>query len=147
MDNILNQIVESNRVFISQKKEIIKPKDMEQCAFAEKIDSEFPFEKALKKDGISFICEIKKASPSKGVIDPVFDYKKIADEYDAAGADAISVLTEPRWFMGNEEVLEDVAKRVSAPCLRKDFIIDEYMIHEAKILGAKAVLVICAILD
>ena len=104
------------------------------------------FEKALGKEGISFICECKKASPSKGLIAPEFPYLEIAKEYEAAGADAISVLTEPKWFLGSDRYLQKIAETVSIPCLRKDFTVDEYMIYEAKVLGAAAVLLICAIL-
>lgn len=107
----------------------------------------FAFENALKKDGISFICECKKASPSKGLIAPVFPYLDIAKEYEAAGADCISVLTEPKWFLGSNEYLKEIAASVSIPCLRKDFTVDEYMIYEAKLLGAQAVLLICSILE
>lgn len=108
---------------------------------------DFSFEKALKKDSLSFICECKKASPSKGLIDPDFPYLQIAKEYEAAGADCISVLTEPKWFLGNDVCLKEISNAVSIPCLRKDFIVDEYMIYEAKVLGASAVLLICAILS
>ncbi len=107
----------------------------------------FAFEQVLKKEGMSFICECKKASPSKGLIAPDFDYMQIAKEYEAAGADAISVLTEPKWFLGSDRYLEEIAARVSIPCLRKDFTVDEYMIYEARVLGASAVLLICAILN
>lgn len=106
----------------------------------------FAFENALKKPGISFICECKKASPSKGLIAEDFPYLQIAGEYEAAGADCISVLTEPKWFLGSDEYLREIAKAVSVPCLRKDFTVDEYMIYRAKILGASAVLLICSIL-
>ncbi len=106
----------------------------------------FAFEQALKAPGISFICECKKASPSKGLIAPDFPYLSIAKEYQAAGADAISVLTEPKWFLGRDEYLREIASAVSIPCLRKDFTVDEYMIYEAKVLGASAVLLICSIL-
>ena len=107
----------------------------------------FSFEKALKKPGLSFICECKKASPSKGIIAEEFPYLQIAREYEAAGADCISVLTEPKWFLGSGRYLEEIAETVSIPCLRKDFTVDEYMIYEAKILGASAVLLICSILS
>lgn len=106
----------------------------------------FAFEQALKAPGIAFICECKKASPSKGLIAPDFPYLSIAKEYQAAGADAISVLTEPKWFLGRDEYLREIASAVSIPCLRKDFTVDEYMIYEAKVLGASAVLLICSIL-
>lgn len=108
---------------------------------------DFSFEKALKKPDLSFICECKKASPSKGLIAPDFPYLKIAQEYQAAGADCISVLTEPKWFLGSEKYLREIASKVSIPCLRKDFTVDEYMIYEAKLLGASAVLLIAAILS
>ncbi len=108
----------------------------------------FLFEKALRgqKDGPAFICECKKASPSKGLIAPDFPYLQIAKDYEAAGADAISVLTEPKWFLGSNEYLREIAAAVRIPCLRKDFTVDEYMIYEAKLLGASAVLLICSIL-
>lgn len=106
----------------------------------------FAFENALKTEDIAFICECKKASPSKGLIAPEFPYLQIAREYEAAGADCISVLTEPKWFLGQNRCLEEIAGAVSVPCLRKDFTVDEYMIYEAKVLGASAVLLICAVL-
>ncbi len=105
------------------------------------------FEKALAAEGISFICEVKKASPSKGIIAEDFPYLQIAKEYEAAGAAAISCLTEPYWFLGKNAYLEEIAAQVSIPVLRKDFTVDEYMIYQAKALGASAVLLICAILD
>ena len=108
---------------------------------------DFTFEYALKKPGVSFICECKKASPSKGIIAPDFPYLEIAKEYEAAGADCISVLTEPKWFLGSDRYLEEIALSVSLPCLRKDFTVDAYMIYEAKLLGASAVLLICSILS
>ena len=107
---------------------------------------EFEFEKALRKDDIAFICECKKASPSKGIIAEDFPYLQIAQEYEKAGADCISVLTEPKWFLGSSDYLREIAEKVSIPCSRKDFTVDSYMIYEAKILGAKAVLLICSIL-
>ena len=106
----------------------------------------FAFEQALRKEGVSFICECKKASPSKGLIAPNFPYLEIAKEYEAAGADCISVLTEPKWFLGNDEYLKEIAEAVSIPCLRKDFTVNEYQIYQAKVLGASAVLLICSIL-
>ena len=107
----------------------------------------FSFEKALQKPEISFICECKKASPSKGLIAPDFPYLQIARGYEAAGADCISVLTEPKWFLGSDAYLQEIADAVSIPCLRKDFTVDEYMIYEARLLGASAVLLICSILS
>lgn len=107
----------------------------------------FEFEKALAGPDISFICECKKASPSKGIIATEFPYLDIAKEYEAAGADCISVLTEPKWFLGSNSYLEEIAREVHIPCIRKDFTVDEYMIFEAKVLGAKAVLLICSLLE
>lgn len=105
----------------------------------------FLFERALSESELSFICECKKASPSKGLIAEYFPYLQIAKEYEEAGASCISVLTEPKWFLGSDQYLEQIAREVSIPCLRKDFIVDEYMIYEAKLLGAQAVLLICSI--
>lgn len=108
----------------------------------------FEFEKAIaNSDDIVFICECKKASPSKGVIAEKFPYLQIAKDYEKAGAACISVLTEPRWFLGSDEYLREIAAEVNIPCIRKDFTVDEYMIYEAKLLGAKAVLLICSILQ
>ncbi len=107
----------------------------------------FPFERALSGDGMAFICECKKASPSKGLIAAEFPYVQIAREYESAGASAVSVLTEPKWFLGRDEYLREIAEAVKIPCLRKDFTVDEYMLYEAKTLGASAVLLICALLD
>ena len=110
----------------------------------------FAFQKAIEKraaDGPAFICECKKASPSKGLIAPDFPYLTIAQEYEAAGADCISVLTEPEYFLGDDRYLQEIAAAVQIPCLRKDFTVDPYMIYEAKLLGASAVLLICSILD
>ena len=106
-----------------------------------------PFEAALRKPGLSFICECKKASPSKGLIAPEFPYLQIAKEYEAAGADCISVLTEPKWFLGSDAYLKEIAAAVRIPCLRKDFTVDPYMIREAKTLGAGAVLLIVSLLE
>lgn len=105
------------------------------------------FEKALKAPGMSFICEVKKASPSKGLIAPDFPYVDIAKDYEAAGASAISVLTEPEYFLGSNEYLKEIRRHVSVPLLRKDFTVDPYQIFEAKVIGASAVLLICALLD
>ena len=108
---------------------------------------EFRFEQALSGSELAFICECKRASPSRGMIAPEFPYLEIAEDYDAAGAEAISVLTEPKWFLGSDDYLRQIARAVSVPCLRKDFTVDEYMLYEAKLLGASAALLICSILD
>jgi indole-3-glycerol phosphate synthase len=105
------------------------------------------FEAALRKPGMSFICEVKKASPSKGIIAEHFPYLDIARDYQAAGADCISCLTEPKWFLGSDQIFREIRAAVSLPMLRKDFVIDEYQIYQAKVMGANAVLLICALLD
>ena len=105
------------------------------------------FEAALKKPGLSFICEVKRASPSKGLIAPEFPYLDIAKEYERAGADAVSCLTEPKWFLGSDKIFTDIRRKISTPMIRKDFTVDEYQIYQAKVMGADAVLLICAILD
>lgn len=143
---ILNEIADHTR---ERYKKITSNKPLEQVK-AEALamsKGDFAFEKALKKGGLSFICEIKKASPSKGLIAPDFPYLEIAKEYEAAGADCISCLTEPKWFLGSDEYLKEIASVVSIPVLRKDFTVCEYQLYEAKLLGASAVLLICALLD
>lgn len=142
---ILGQLADFARERTKQAKKEI-PLETIKCQALSLPSGNFAFENALKKPGISFICECKKASPSKGLITPDFPYLAIAKEYEAAGADCISVLTEPKWFLGSDEYLKEIAGTVSIPCLRKDFTVDEYMIYEAKVLGASAVLLICSIL-
>ena len=143
---ILQTIADATIERVAYEKSIIKPEDMIAKAKSMEINDLFPFEKALTKPGISFICEAKKASPSKGIIAQDFPYVQIAQDYEKAGADAMSVLTEPKWFMGKDEYLTEIRKAVSLPLLRKDFTVDEYMIYEARVLGASAVLLICSIL-
>ncbi|MDE6021357.1 MAG: indole-3-glycerol phosphate synthase TrpC [Ruminococcus sp.] len=143
---ILDELAEAARKRTKTAKEKISLEKIKEMALSLP-KGNFEFENALKKDGISFICECKKASPSKGIIAQNFPYLEIAKEYEAAGADCISVLTEPTRFLGNDEYLREIASAVNIPCIRKDFTVDEYMIYEAKILGAKAVLLICAILS
>ncbi len=144
---ILDEIAEKTRIRVAGAKQKVSPEEMKQKALACEIDREFPFEKELRKKGISFICEVKKASPSKGIIAEKFDYRSIAESYEEAGAGAISVLTEPEYFKGSIEYLKEIAEDVKIPLLRKDFTVDEYMIYEAKVAGASIVLLICAILD
>lgn len=144
---ILDEIAEKTRYRVNECKKQIPLETVRREAEALPNDDDFPFYKALKTPGISFICEAKKASPSKGVIAVDFPYLQIAKEYEEAGASAISCLTEPYYFQGKNEYLQEIAQAVSIPVLRKDFTVDAYMIYEAKLLGAKAVLLICAILD
>ncbi len=144
---ILNELAGLARQRVSDLKEEVPLGEIRSRAETLKRDTGFPFEKALKTNDIAFICEVKKASPSKGVIAENFPYLEIAKDYEAAGAAAISVLTEPNKFMGSVEFLRRISAEVKIPVLRKDFTVDEYMIYEAKILGASAVLLICAILS
>lgn len=143
---ILDKLADHARYRTEMAKAKISDEEIRSIAMSLS-EGNFEFEKALKKPDISFICECKKASPSKGLIAPDFPYLKIAQEYQEAGADCISVLTEPKWFLGSDEYLREIAESVAIPCLRKDFTVDEYMIYEAKLLGAKAVLLICSILE
>ncbi len=143
---ILDEIATYTRERIAAAKETTPLREVKDRAFTLP-KGDFSFEKALKKSDISFICECKKASPSKGLIAPDFPYLEIAKEYEAAGADCISVLTEPKWFLGRDDYLKEITQAVKIPCLRKDFTVDEYMIYEAKVLGASAVLLICSILE
>ena len=150
---ILQEIAEKTGERIQVQKRESSPDRMKKEAL-EKAEADveagkeaFAFTKALKKPGVSFICEVKKASPSKGVIAEQFPYVQIAREYEAAGADAISVLTEPFYFLGKDIYLQEIRKKVGIPLLRKDFTVEEYMIYQAKVLGADAVLLICSILS
>lgn len=143
---ILDELAASAKKRVDEAKKSCSADDLRQRAF-ELAKGGFEFERALRKDDIAFICECKKASPSKGLIAPDFPYLEIASDYEAAGADCISVLTEPSRFLGSDSYLKEIAETVSIPCLRKDFTVDEYMIYEAKLLGAKAVLLICSILS
>jgi len=147
---ILDELAELTRKRIAADKEKISPEELRRLA--EKMAAEdgkagFPFEAALRKPGLSVIAEVKKASPSKGVIAEDFPYLEIAEEYEAAGADCISCLTEPDRFRGSDIYLKEIAGRVRIPVLRKDFTVDTYMIDQAKVLGASAVLLIAAILS
>ncbi|MFI3200638.1 MAG: indole-3-glycerol phosphate synthase TrpC [Eubacteriales bacterium] len=153
--NILEEIADCVRTRVERKKKEIPLETLctkVESLYVEKQEiyhsptGDFPFEKALKEKGMSFICEVKKASPSKGLIANDFPYVEIAKEYEQAGASAISCLTEPRYFQGQDAYLEEITQAVTIPVLRKDFFIDEYMIYEAKVLGASAILLICAIL-
>lgn len=146
---ILDELAEYAKIRVLEDKKNISLDEMKAHAqeIAKLEKDRFLFEKALRKEGLSFICECKKASPSKGIIEADFQYLQIAKEYEMAGADCISVLTEPKWFLGADEYLKQIAAQVSIPCLRKDFTVDEYQIYQAKLLGASAVLLICSILS
>lgn len=143
--NILEEIAEKTRERIRKEKRQF-PLDQLKT-LAEKAPQQPSFLEALKKPGMSYICEVKKASPSKGLIAPEFPYLEIANEYEVAGASAISCLTEPFYFMGSDTYLREITETVDIPVLRKDFTVDKYMIYQAKAFGAAAVLLICAILN
>ena len=146
--NILHEIAERTKKRVEAQKKRMSFEHIKELAQpAGNNSNHFPFEEALKTKDIAFICEIKRASPSKGMISEDFPYTHIAKEYEAAGAAAISVLTEPFYFKGHDEHLREIADKISIPLLRKDFTVDSYMLYEAKILGASAVLLICSILD
>lgn len=142
---ILDKLADHARERVEEAKRRISADEMKSLAMSMPVGN-FEFEKALAKNDLAFICECKKASPSKGVIAEDFPYLQIAEEYEKAGADCVSVLTEPKWFLGRDEYLKEITERISIPCIRKDFTVDEYMIYEAKTFGAKAVLLICSIL-
>jgi indole-3-glycerol phosphate synthase len=150
---ILDMLCEASRIRVEEGKRRISLEDMKREIYEGEIvrrfnnREDFAFEKALVGEDISFICEVKKASPSKGIIVKDFPYLKIATEYEEAGASAISVLTEPNYFKGSNEYLREISKAVNVPVLRKDFTVDEYQIYEAKLIGADAILLICALLD
>lgn len=144
---MLDEIVEKTKQRIEDEKKIITLDDLKNEVSLMKIEDDFPFKRALMEEDISIIAEVKRASPSKGLIAEDFDYLAIAKEYEDAGASAISVLTEPYFFMGSDDYLRDIAANVSIPVLRKDFVVDEYMIWQAKALGASAVLLIVSVLD
>lgn len=148
MATILDTIAEYSKVRVEEKKKQVSLEEIKEMAVSckgKRID--FAFEQALKGQELSFICEVKKASPSKGVIDEVFDYINIAKDYENANADCISCLTEPKWFLGSDEIFSNIRNTVNTPMIRKDFTVDEYQIYEAKAMGADAVLLICSLMD
>ena len=145
--DILHEIAEKTKERIAEKEREIPLSEMRSAAEKMPADTEFPFEANLRALDVAFICEVKKASPSKGIIAEDFPYLQIALDYEKAGAEAISCLTEPFWFKGSDNYLREIAAGVKIPVLRKDFTVNEYMIYEAKTLGASAVLLICSILS
>ena len=149
---ILYEIAEKTKERVEHMKNEVPLEEVRRKALSMPVNKEFSFYEALKKDSISkdsisFICEVKKASPSKGIIVEDFPYLEIAKEYEEAGADAISCLTEPYYFQGSDSYLKEIAESVSVPVLKKDFIVDEYQIYQAKLQKAAAVLLICSLLE
>ena len=144
---ILDKIIASTKIRVAKAKENLSPSGLLKAL--DKAELKAPnFKNGLMSiDDVSIIAEIKKASPSKGLIRGDFDHMKIAEEYDKCNIQAMSVLTEPEYFKGSDDFLHEISKTVPTPLLRKDFTIDEYMIYEARLMGASAVLLICALLD
>ncbi len=144
--NILEKLAELSRLRVVEDSKKISLEEIKIAAQNSKLGNGEKFISALKRPNLSFICELKKASPSKGIIAENFPYLEIAKEYAAAGADCISCLTEPKYFLGSDKIFTEIRSAVSTPMLRKDFTVDEYQIYQAKAMGADAVLLICAIL-
>lgn len=144
---ILDEIAARTRERIAEEKKRFPLKSLEESIEKQDRACVFPFEEALRQEGLSFILEVKKASPSKGIIAERFPYREIAQEYERAGARAVSVLTEPFYFQGKDQYLQEIRREISLPILRKDFVVDDYMLYQAKAMGADAVLLICAMLS
>ena len=144
--NILKKIVENKENTLSQRK-VDKPLETLIRENAKSLDSPPIFKKSLIRQESGIIAEIKKASPSAGLIAEAFDPIKKAKEYEEIGAIALSVLTEEDFFMGCDQDLIDVRLNSALPILRKDFMIDEYQIYESKIIGADCILLIASILN
>lgn len=147
MTNILETIAAYARQRVAAEMETVPMEELREAALADAPADGAAFFAALRRPGLSFICEVKKASPSKGLISPDFPYLEIARDYETAEADAISCLTEPKWFLGSDAIFREVRAAVSTPMLRKDFTVDAYQLYQAKRMGANAVLLICALLD
>lgn len=143
---ILDELAANAAKRVEQAKQKVHPEELRDAA--ERLPKgDFRFERSLRASGLSLICEVKKASPSRGIISDFFPYREIAREYEAAGADCVSCLTEPKWFLGSDQIFREIRSDISLPMLRKDFTVDEYQLYEAKCMGADAVLLICALLD
>ena len=146
-ENILQTIAAHARTRVAADREKVSLEELKAlCREAGPGQGE-QFVSALNRPGLSFLCEIKKASPSKGLISPDFPYLDVARAYEAAGADGVSCLTEPKWFLGSDDVFRQVRQTISLPMLRKDFTVDEYQIYQARLMGANAVLLIVSLLD
>ena len=147
MSTILDTIARHARTRVEADRAVVPLEELKALAEASGPADGKAFYDAVAMPGMRFICEVKKASPSRGIIDPVFDYIAIARAYEAAGADCVSCLTEPKWFLGSDEIFRDIRAAIGTPMLRKDFVVDEYQLYQAKAMGANCVLLICAILD
>ncbi len=147
MGTILEQLADHARERVEEDKRRISLSEMKRLAGEMPQPGRKTFRDAISGPALSVICEVKKASPSKGIIDPVFDYLKTAREYEAAGADAVSCLTEPRWFLGSDAIFREIREAIKTPMLRKDFVVDAYQLYQAKTMGADCILLICSLLD
>lgn len=145
--NILEELANYSKLRVETDKKKIPLTEMKNVAKSSQLGNGEKFISALKRPELSFICEVKKASPSKGIIAENFPYLEIAKEYETAGADCISCLTEPKYFLCSDEIFTEIRKEVTIPMLRKDFTVDEYQIYQSKTMGADAVLLICTILS
>lgn len=145
--NILDKLADLSRERAKREQETVSAEELREQAKALGKGNGEAFLSALKKPGISFICEIKKASPSKGLISPDFPYLKIAAAYEQAGADCISCLTEPEYFLGSDDIFREVREKVNLPMLRKDFTVCEYQLDQARVMGANAALLIVSLMD
>lgn len=146
-ENILQTIAAHALTRVAADREKVSLEELKTLCRAAGPGQGEKFVSALNRPGLSFLCEIKKASPSKGLISPDFPYLDIARAYEAAGADGVSCLTEPKWFLGSDDVFRQVRRTISLPMLRKDFTVDEYQIYQARLMGANAVLLIVSLLD
>ncbi len=144
---ILDQLARHAAERVARDREAVSLDELRTLAAAQPRVNGERFYEAVARPGMRFICEVKKASPSKGIIDPEFRYLEIARAYEAAGADAVSCLTEPKWFLGSDAVFREIRAEVGIPMLRKDFVVDEYQLYQAKQMGADCILLICALLD
>lgn len=147
MATILDTIADYARVRVAQDRAAVPLEELQAQCTALGTGNGAAFEGALRKEGLRFLCEVKKASPSKGIIAEDFPYCEIARQYEAAGADGISCLTEPKWFMGSDQIFREIRAEVALPMLRKDFVVDDYQIYQARVMGANAVLLICALTE
>ncbi|HNX64823.1 MAG TPA: indole-3-glycerol phosphate synthase TrpC [Oscillospiraceae bacterium] len=143
---ILDEIIVKRKEQLDREKERISHEKIKELAYKTAY-TPLDFKKALKKDKLSVIAEVKKASPSKGTIREDFNPVEIAVQYEKSGADAVSCLTEEYYFKGSSSYLKEIRNHMHIPILRKDFIFDEYQIYEARVIGADAILLIAAVLD
>ena len=144
--NILDEIVAKTKSKLEEKKQGLSLEELSSKIDFENL-KETNFKKSLQNKAEAIIAEIKRASPSAGIISDNFDPVLKSKEYESFGASALSILTEEDYFLGNIDYLKDVKAITSLPILRKDFIVDEYQIYESKLIGADCILLIASILN